>query len=274
MRHGSLFNGKGGFQLAAAWIGWENVMSCEIDDFCNMVTKFHFPNCVQHGDIKTTDFAFWKGRLDIITGGIPASLILWQAWERAKKMTVSSGRKCFEQFGSRNALGLLTKMLLAQFPTASLTSRSMIWKVSATPANRIVFRLKRSGHYINGEEFGLSLITPTSTEIIKSPENYKAQKKGKYWKRNGTKFTSLGSQLIYGLLIPTPTLNDSKNATLPKSQKYSRKGYQGTLVSALMHMGISAGTKLNPELYECLMGYPKGWTIPTGTNVLKHPETQ
>lgn len=71
MTHGSLFNGIGGFQLAAHWMGWENVMHCEIDEFCNKVVKKHFPNSIQHGNIKTTDFSIYRGRIDIITGGFP-----------------------------------------------------------------------------------------------------------------------------------------------------------------------------------------------------------
>lgn len=203
----------------------------------------------------------------------PANLTLLQAWEKAKMMTVSSGLNMIERYSKYSRLGLLTKMLVDRFPTASLTSRLMIWSVKATPAKRIIFRLNRSGHYINGKGFGLSLITPTSMQVIETPERFKERANNKGYK-NGTVFNTLASQLIYGLTIPTPTLNDSKNSTFPQSQHYCRKGYQGTLVSALMHMGISAGTKLNPELYECLMGYPKGWTIQTGTNVLVPLETQ
>ena len=29
MRHGSLFSGIGGFDLAAEWMGWENVFHCD-----------------------------------------------------------------------------------------------------------------------------------------------------------------------------------------------------------------------------------------------------
>ncbi len=71
MNHISLFNGIGGFQLAAHWMGWNNVMSCEIDDFCNSVTKYYFPNCKQYEDIRKTDFSIWRGRTDILTGGFP-----------------------------------------------------------------------------------------------------------------------------------------------------------------------------------------------------------
>ncbi len=71
MRHGSLFNGIGGFQIAAALMNWENVFSCEIDDFCNRVTKYHFPECKQYYDIKKTSFREYKGKIDILTGGFP-----------------------------------------------------------------------------------------------------------------------------------------------------------------------------------------------------------
>lgn len=71
MRHGALFNGIGGFQIAAEWMGWENVMSCEIDEFCSKVTKYYWPNCLQYGDIKLTDFSIWRGKIDILTGGFP-----------------------------------------------------------------------------------------------------------------------------------------------------------------------------------------------------------
>ena len=51
MRHGALFNGIAGFMLAAKWMGWENVFSVEIDDWCNNVSKKNFPNVIQYGDI-------------------------------------------------------------------------------------------------------------------------------------------------------------------------------------------------------------------------------
>lgn len=71
MKHLSLFNGIGGFQLAAEWVGWENVASVEIDKFCNKVTKYHFPNCKQYEDIKEFDGKPYRGIIDIISGGFP-----------------------------------------------------------------------------------------------------------------------------------------------------------------------------------------------------------
>lgn len=71
MKCGHLFNGIGGFALAAHWMGWSNLMHCEIDPFCNQVMNHHFPNSHQHEDIRTTDFTIWRGRIDLLTGGFP-----------------------------------------------------------------------------------------------------------------------------------------------------------------------------------------------------------
>ncbi len=71
MTHASLFSGIGGFDLAAEWAGWTNTFNCEIDPFCQNILKCHFPNAIQYGDIKTTDFTLWRGRIDVLTGGFP-----------------------------------------------------------------------------------------------------------------------------------------------------------------------------------------------------------
>lgn len=71
MKHGSLFSGIGGFDLAAQWMGWENVFHCEWDGFCQKVLKHYWPNAKSYGDITTTDFSEWRGRCDIISGGFP-----------------------------------------------------------------------------------------------------------------------------------------------------------------------------------------------------------
>jgi len=71
MRHGSLFSGIGGFDLAAEWMGWENVFHCERDEFCSRVLKYHFPRSISYGDIKQTDFSVHRGEIDIISGGFP-----------------------------------------------------------------------------------------------------------------------------------------------------------------------------------------------------------
>jgi DNA (cytosine-5)-methyltransferase 1 len=71
MNHASLFSGIGGFDLAAEWMGWNNVLHVERDPFCQKVIKHHFPNSQSFDDVKTFDGRPFRGRVDILTGGFP-----------------------------------------------------------------------------------------------------------------------------------------------------------------------------------------------------------
>jgi len=71
MRHGSLFSGIGGFDLAAEWMGWENVFQVEKDSFCQKVLVKNFPTTKRYGDIKEFDGTQYRGAIDILTGGFP-----------------------------------------------------------------------------------------------------------------------------------------------------------------------------------------------------------
>ena len=71
MRHGSLFSGIGGFDLAAEWMGWENVFHCEWNPFGQKVLHHYWPQAIQYHDITKTDFTIHRGGIDILTGGFP-----------------------------------------------------------------------------------------------------------------------------------------------------------------------------------------------------------
>jgi DNA (cytosine-5)-methyltransferase 1 len=71
MRHGSLFSGIGGFDLAAEWMGWENVFHCEWNEFGKKVLNYYWPNAISYHDITKTDFTIHRGTIDILTGGFP-----------------------------------------------------------------------------------------------------------------------------------------------------------------------------------------------------------
>ena len=71
MTHGSLFSGIGGFDLAADWMGWDNIFHCEWNPFGQKVLKHHFPNSISYNDITKTDFSIHAGQIDILTGGFP-----------------------------------------------------------------------------------------------------------------------------------------------------------------------------------------------------------
>ena len=71
MRHGSLFSGIGGFDLASEWMGWENVFHCEWNEFGQKVLNHYWPKAITYHDITKTDFTIHRGTIDILTGGFP-----------------------------------------------------------------------------------------------------------------------------------------------------------------------------------------------------------
>lgn len=71
MTHASLFSGIGGAELAASWMGWQNLFHCEIQEFPRKVLEFWYPKSISYEDITKTDFKKWRSRVDVLTGGFP-----------------------------------------------------------------------------------------------------------------------------------------------------------------------------------------------------------
>ena len=72
----SLFSGIGGFELAAEWMGWLNIASCEINPFGQKVLKHYWPNAYHHDDIKTMNYDEIRDRINpqiptVVVGGFP-----------------------------------------------------------------------------------------------------------------------------------------------------------------------------------------------------------
>ena len=70
-KHGSLFSGIGGFDLASEWMGWDNVFHCEWNEFGQKVLKHYWPKATSYADITKTDFSIHRWSIDILTGGFP-----------------------------------------------------------------------------------------------------------------------------------------------------------------------------------------------------------
>lgn len=71
MKHIGLFDGIGGFSLAARWMGWDTVAWCEWEEMCQRHLRYHFPEAEGFGDITKTDFTKYADKIDLLTGGFP-----------------------------------------------------------------------------------------------------------------------------------------------------------------------------------------------------------
>lgn len=80
--HVGLFEGVGGFGLAAKWNGIETIATCDINEFGNTVTAYHLQEAYKHRDVRTLTKeilderliskyeAGWQDRT-ILTAGFP-----------------------------------------------------------------------------------------------------------------------------------------------------------------------------------------------------------
>jgi len=71
LSHGSLFSGIGGFDLAAQWMGWNNIFQVEKDDWCRKVLAKNFPKTERFSDIKDFTGYEYTNRINVISGGFP-----------------------------------------------------------------------------------------------------------------------------------------------------------------------------------------------------------
>lgn len=71
MKHLGLFEGIGGFSLAARWADWHTPIMVEWDLYCQAVLKKNFPYATIFGDIHEFDGRPYAGQIDVITGGFP-----------------------------------------------------------------------------------------------------------------------------------------------------------------------------------------------------------
>lgn len=74
INHGSIFSGIGGDDLAAEWMGWNNLFHCELIETKRKWLQHRWPNAISYEDITTTDFTVHAGNLDILTGGDPCQV--------------------------------------------------------------------------------------------------------------------------------------------------------------------------------------------------------
>jgi DNA (cytosine-5)-methyltransferase 1 len=84
MNYLGVFEGGGGFSLAAEKMGWNHLGFCEWNPFCQRVLKYYWPHVKIHGDIRTTDFKEYANRVDVFTGGFPCQPVSTAGEQKGK----------------------------------------------------------------------------------------------------------------------------------------------------------------------------------------------
>lgn len=220
----------------------------------------------------------------------PANLSAMPGSNEARRMTVTSGRKCCALLKNASPLGLLVRTLLA-----SSTWHSMMclfrWKAKATRSGRLYFQLQPLAHGISDSE---SSLWPTPT--VHGNHNKKGLSKNsgnglvtaiKMWPTPDAQMGSGGgsakeaARRIMGiprqtggqrqkklkdfvLLFPTPTAHLGKDAHLPPAEME-----RDSLAGLLLRQGASGS--VNPQWVEWLMGFPEDWTLVSDSKPLETP---
>lgn len=175
---------------------------------------------------------------------------------KVQPITVTSGRKCLEQFGKLSPDGSWARTfseLLVGTEDWFSSRCTLTWKLKATKSRRLYFQLAALTPRTSDTEHGLLLKTPSAMDA--RSENLK--KKEQRFGNSGTLAQEVQTGFIYKRrLLPTPTANDGKNTTLPESQKE-----RISLVAEVMkHKTNGQTSQLNPLFIQEMMGFPYLWT--------------
>ena len=206
--------------------------------------------------------------------------------EEARKMTVTSGRKCLESYGNCGPLGCLVRMCLESSIWHS-TRCYLTWKKKDTKAKRSLFQLAVSMPRTNDTE---SQFWPTpmasswggsghrktlralqAKGLITEAERLALQKGNQIDTNPDFLEWLMGYEQQFTKLIPTPTATDYKGGCLSRywrsqtvqaerEREKGSRGYDGLLRSLVEVTPLGRIGQMNPEYLEWLMGYLIEWT--------------
>jgi len=167
-------------------------------------------------------------QLTLFQADFPASPIVLPGSGLARQMTARSGQKCLELSKNCGLLGFLEKMLLDSSAWAS-TARYLTWKPKVTNQGRLYFQLVPQAPRMSESEFSL-WATPSAADSVGS--------------HSGGQGKSLRTDIANGKksLLPTPTANDAKNATLPASQ-WNRNSIVGAVMRGMWPTPKAGGNR-------------------------------
>nr|DAJ17924.1 MAG TPA: hypothetical protein [Podoviridae sp. ctgx11] len=214
----------------------------------------------------------------------PANHSVLQEREREQKITATSGRTCYEQYGKFSPLGLLVKTLLESSQWYS-PARRLIWvakplylkriteqeRSSSTQSmeyvkvlsrrdiqsRRLLFRLVPLARHTEETECGLLQdLTPTPIASDAQGGAVKLTKGTRL--RNGQVFSATLKDLAASKMLPTPKAQEARGNCSVNRNKFNLTDKIAELASQ-----TSRTSQLNPLFVAEMMGYPLEWlTLP------------
>jgi hypothetical protein len=266
MTHASLFSGIGGFDLAAEWMGWENIFHCEWNPFGQKVLAHHFPNSKSYNDITKTNFTIHEGTIDVLSGGFPCqpySMVGKRLGKEDERHLWPEMLRTIKEVKPTWVVGENVLGIVNWGGEWFSTMCKLNWKIRGTKYKRIYFQLVPKTLHTEGTEFGL-LPTPTTMQIPLTEQRLK--KRTEYRKSIGRKYVAgnLMEHLQYKGLIPTPTKSDFQ-------PRWKTENWEGTSdLPSVINEILGTRSQLNPLFVEEMMGFPKNWTLSAFQNIKKN----
>lgn len=222
-----------------------------------------------------------------------ASPFLSPGSAEARRMTVTSGRKCCALSRSSGPLGSLVRTLLVSSAWRS-TRCLLTWKVSATPARRLLYRLApltpRTGetgarlwptakaadgytgklkstqqkpwsmHSMNLADAVRMWPTPSASDCGRTAINPHLTQNGtiRHIGKNGAQSYARLDAVV--AMFPTPKARDAKDTTRIPPSRLANPGKDSLVQRVGREIQKENGGQLNPTWIEWLMGFPIGWT--------------
>ncbi len=285
MTHASLCTGIGACELASTWMRWENLFSCEVDEFCNRVLKHHYPKAKHYGNIFEQDFREWRGRVDVLTAGFPCQPFSFAGKRNGAEDDRYLWPEVLRVIKEVRPACLLVRTLLESSRWYS-PARRLRWEVTRTFAERVT-RCTRS---VNGTLSSKLDSTSRQSDIQSSQLLYRLvpserptgetafgsllptiQTQGmKVCDRNGkTRFVDLS-------LLPTPAAQDFKRrGPNSKQQGLPEAAYNGMLPTP-QNRDFKNGSTVESGRIKRKM--EQGWTIDlndlAASNLLPTPQSR
>ena len=171
----------------------------------------------------------------------------------ARKMTVTSGRKClelYEKFDRTTSWGRMFLASLVGMDDWYSTRCILTWKLCHTKYNRLYFQLVPLVRHIGEKEYGL---WPTPTSVQRDhPERVNGLlEKGATTmmsRKNGeNRPNSILDMAMFLGMIPTPTTRDYKGARSQEALKKAGRNQTNSLPDFFSQPGISSNSI--PDLF-------------------------